>query len=497
LDTNSASKAEGWDLGFLAAKDTDLRGNQRLRVLGPLFERRVQPDGKAATAVRPLWNWNDAEPRRATGDALWPIASTHALDDQRHWRFLNAYSDDFSATNAQSRYRTVIFPFLFWGRNAQGEPYFACFPLGGKLDEYLTRDRMVFVLFPLYAYSRIENSETYSALWPMFSMTSGGKTSAYRIFPFYGRTTHGDDWTRHFVLWPLWNSVTYNYPQSKGNGYMLFPLFGHVKLTDQETWMALPPFFRWSTSEKLNMLNCPWPIVQYSSGLVDKLYVWPLWGTKKTERAKSSFLVWPIVSWDEMQRRDETLSRFRALPLVQYERRSRPAGTNGTASANVLERYFQFWPLFSYWREGAATRLRALDLWPQKNTRPIESNLAPFWTLYSRRGLGAAAEHELLWGLYRQRDDGQGHRRTSLFPLFSTAASAQGAGARRTKLLMGLFSYEREGSRKALRILHVLKIGLGGAEPRAAQLNSPSGTGIVTPDTSVEATKTEADRTSP
>ena len=126
-------------------------------------------------------------------------------------------------------------------------------------------------------------------LWPIGSYTKGDGVSRFRVFPLYGRSTYKDKWKKTFVLWPLWTTVEYGYPNSRGSGFMLFPVVGHVKLTDQETWMLIPPLFRWSRGKDLTKLYAPWPFVQYCEGSTDLLYLWPAWGRKRQGETRSWF----------------------------------------------------------------------------------------------------------------------------------------------------------------------------------------------------------------
>jgi hypothetical protein len=493
--------ARDFDVGFLAARDTDLHGNRRLRMLGPFFERQTAPSGEAFTAVRPFFS--DARGRNAerrVQDYLWPLGNVRDAGHDRAWRFLPAFGNDFDRRAADSRYRGVVFPFLFMGRDEHGEGYFAVFPLGGRIHEFLGRDRIVFALFPLYAYSAAGDLRTHSVLWPVFSRTRGEEVSRFRVFPLYGRSERDADWSKRFVLWPIWTSVDYRYADCTGGGFILFPVCGRIRLTDQETWMVAPPLFRWSRSERLTRIHAPWPLFQYSSGEVEQCYLWPLWGRREQGVTRTGFLLWPLGGTEDIRRPDYRLRRLRLVPFVYYESRTPAAGAAGaepggegpddvpaeaagTASGTEAvgerrytgmpsTRYFKLWPLASYLREGDHSRLSALALWPIKRTRGVEKNLAPFWTLYSHTAVGGASEHELLWGLFRRRHGPGGEARTSVFPLAAWGGVPGEGGPREWSLLMGLAGYRREGGRREYRLLYLLKFrpeADGAAEPAAEE----------------------------
>jgi len=483
----ASDEVAGFDLGFLASRDVDLLGHDRNRVAGPFFERRTADDGRAFTALRPLVSrLADPPTDRDLRELLWPIGMRKDFGGETDWRFLNAFGHDFDNTDRDSRYRYSLFPIVFGGRDKQQEGYFAVFPIGGTIHEFLGRDRILFVLFPLYARSAVNEVVTQDVLWPVVSWTKGDDVSRFRVFPFYGKSVNAGRWSKRFVLWPVWTSVRYDYPESPGGGFILFPLFGHTRTTGQESWMAVPPLFRWSRSEERRVLNCPWPFFQYSSGDINKLYLWPLWGRKTVVveksrwsgvlqpahgggatdgtdrppgRIKSAFFLWPVVNAYEAERGGARLRRFRVAPVFFSESTAAmPAEGQGDRTQEVVNRYVKVWPLGSYLREKDNSLFRTLDLWPLKRTGGIERNYAPLWTLYSRVRVGGAVEDELLWGLFRHRRDDRENRSLSLFPLFSFHHSAEPERVSQWSVLGGVLGCRREGLRKTRRLLYFVKI---------------------------------------
>lgn len=479
LLTGSAGARAAGDAGFVASWDTAPDGSQRVRALGPFFEFREATNGARFLAVRPFY-CRVAEPgrERVLREYLWPLAMDKEFLNQSYWRVLLAYGHDFDASAPDSRYRAALLPLLFAGRDKDGRRYGAVFPLGGEIREFMGFDKVGFALFPLYEYSALNDLQSWSVLWPLISATRGEGVSRRRVFPFYGVSRRDGEWTKRFVLWPLWTSVRYEYPRSQGSGYILFPLFGHVKLTDQESWMLLPPLFRWSRGETLTKAHGPWPFVQYSEGTqrgkgaTDKLYLWPIWGRRETDQARSWFALWPIVGGSAARQPGRENRRLRVLPILQTETDRRweapPAGTNPppAAATNITARHVKVWPLVSYERERDLSLLRVPDLSPFRNLRPVERNLAPLWTLYSQTRAAGGAESELLWGLYRHRRERDNGASLSVFPLWSAWRGPDGSRAGGWSVLKGLAGRTREGDAASWRLLYFLRIG-GGAPERA------------------------------
>lgn len=467
--SSSSAKRVSFDAGPVMRRGISPEGELRTTAAGPFFETLSDTNGMNFIAVRPFYSRTfDPAKERSIREVLWPLCMIKEYSNEVQWRCIPAFGHDFAVDDPDSRWRMWLFPILFAGQDVHGEKYFAVFPVGGKLNEFLGRDKIFFALFPLYLYSSINSVETRDILFPFCSWTSGKDISRFRIFPFYMKSVAGDRMESRSVMWPIWTSKHYNYNGREGDGFILFPLCGHMKSTVAESWLFLPPFFRYSIGAQGTSGNFPWPFIQYSSANPERLYFWPLWGYNNSHNEKTSFYLWPIVRKETAVYRDGELNRLRIVPIVNYESRTEAPRTNDlpVAEGRVSERYFQLWPLGSYRRDNDAYRFRMLDLWPLKQTPSIERNWAPLWTLYSHVRVGENSEDELLWGLYHRANEGTDARRWSIFPLFSWETATGGGGSKEWNVLMGLFGYKRDELLKTYRMLYFLKFKSGEEEKK-------------------------------
>ncbi len=368
--------------------------------VGPFYERASATNGMEFLAVRPFYSSvKDPANERWVKDFLWPLYTQKGFKDETYGRFLFfGYSSDFSTTN--DRHRVWVLPFFFKGESAEGEKYVALFPLGGTLREFLGRDEAMFVLFPLYAKSRINEVQTTSVLWPIGSKTTGDGIERFRVWPFYGRSLHEGKFEKKFILWPIYNSVQFTDQGNPGGGFVLFPLYGRVATEKGETRWLLPPFFRRSVSADQRYLYAPWPFVQLADGTIHKRDFWPLYGKKVHGPRTRQYFCWPI-GWDNKTvYPTHEQHRRRIVPFFTYE--AEVVGDGEAAS-----RYWKLWPLMSWERQGAVSRFRLLDLWPLRHTPGIERNWAPLWTLYSQSRSADAFEWSLLKGFvgYKKMGD--------------------------------------------------------------------------------------------
>ncbi len=454
-----------FDFGPLISRQRDLHGHMRLRALGPFFERATQEDGQALTAVRPLYSrYEHPELERRRSEYVWPLGYSKRFRDEHSGRVLLAFWTRFDTTDPASRYRFWLIPFYFQGRDIHGEKYAALFPVGGRIHEFLGRDKIEFMLFPLYMRTELNEVPTHSFLWPIVSHTHGRGIYRFRVFPFYGQNRHRDRFNKKFVMWPIWTSAEYYYPGSAGSGYIFFPFYGRLVLDDQRSWMVLPPFIRVSRGDRQNLVLAPWPFFQRRTGEVRQTYLWPLWGTKTMRGVHSHFLAWPILRQERVDRGDTYTSRFYLLPFyysdTRQERAYAPDPESPVPRGEMTANYQKIWPLVSYIREEEETRFRMLALWPLKYTPSIERNYAPFWSLITHARYEDSSDTEVLWGMYRRQSRGEDKSYTSLFPFFDrTRDDREDTEIRRWSFLKGLIGYERSGTNRRYQLLYVIRWG--------------------------------------
>lgn len=448
-------KASEFDYGPLVSRDTDVFGNSRIRALGPIFELRRGAGGGRMFAIRPLMSREDKPQRHEVqADIIWPLFYATRMRKELHWRMAVIVSWlDSDCSDPSAKYRLWILPFLFQGRNRAGENYFAVFPIGGKICDILGNDETMFVLFPVYGYGKRGTMRTWNVFWPLGAWGRGERMERFRAAPFYGYMRRAGQFEKSFVMWPVWTEATYEYPGSAGNAYVIFPLFGHIDLEDQESWLALPPLFRFSTRGSTLLYYIPWPFIQAERGKVNKTYFWPIAGAKSGYNQKSWFMFWPLITAQESSGALTDYSRLWMLPFFYSTTLKEKAGGN-SQEPETLARYLKVWPLMSYTRSEDISKLRVLSLLPFKDIERIERNYADLWTIYSRSRNGPDVEDELLWGLAAWRR-GAEKKRLSLFPFFSSGADA-GLEKRDFSLLCGLFRYTRERDSRRYRLFYFL-----------------------------------------
>ncbi len=428
--------------GFIFLTAAMLCGKASASSLFPFYDNLTTEQG-SFFAVRPFYSHTVVKEGQIR-DYFWPLYSRKDFKDEQSSRALIFwFTHKFDSKDASPRDRNWLLPVYFQGRDVNGKGYFALFPLGGTIKEFLGRDEIMFVLFPVYGQSRINDVKTTSVFWPIYSHTRGEGIQRDRVFPIYGKSVLEGKYDKRFVLWPFWTSAEYFYPGDAGKSWILFPVCGQSKLEQEKTLWVLPPFFRFTKGEKQDRLFCPWPFVQkIDSKPHSKFYIWPLWGEDRYAAGPThrTFLFWPLL-WSEKTGDDNLLRTHRmALPFFYQDYSVQREKDVSLEKQTTVSNYWKIWPLMSWQREGDVSRFRMLELWPLKNSAPVERNWAPLWTLYKRTNNDGIIRKDVLWFAWHSEKEPAVERKE-------------------WSLLKGLLAYKREGESQNLRLFYFIRFG--------------------------------------
>lgn len=448
--------ADEIDFAPIFQKGTDIYGNARWRALGPLFESKRSPGGDELLALRPFYSYVfDADENLYRRQILYPVLISKGNDAEMAWHFMLLFHyHDFDINNPYSKYRLWLIPLYFQGRDIEGVPYLAIFPLAGSIRDFIIFDEFRFALFPFTLFTRVNDVKTISVLWPILSKTTGGGNDRLSIFPLYGYSKLREESVKHYVLWPIWTYARYNRPQSPGYGYIVFPFYGRVKLENQSSVMFLPPLFRFARGSDQNLTYCPWPFFQYSIGKENRFYIWPLLGMKNRGTSKYSFFLWPLGARYEQTAPFYEHIRFMFFPFL-YATSTKGSFDKPGRKMDQPRKTLKIWPLFSYVRDTNMKRFSMLSLFPYRDYDAIERNYSPLWTIYTHSSCNDRREDELLWGLVQLRQS-KTEERFSLFPLISVERD-KASGEFSWSFLKGLIAREKTGTERKIRLLYFIR----------------------------------------
>ncbi len=438
--------------------------------LGPFFESA--PDSESGewrqALLRPLMCSYKRRDGWARGrDFLWPLALTQRLGRESHQRILLALHTNRNLDRPKSPERWWLLPVFFFGRDRNAHPYFACFPIGGRIAEVIGLDQVRFLLFPLYLDTRKGRITSQTLLWPIFSRTRGPHLRKWRVFPLYGQSRTPEK-SQEFLLWPIFHHIRTrrNGGRFRGHGFFVLPAGGFQREKDRHgrttatAWTVLWPFFSGLRSSGQRKLDCPWPFLQFEtrrSGPVrtlERRYFWPIYGTQARQelhggREHYRFLLWPFFHY-----RTEASGpiRSRSLWLLPFywEQQTRRAG-------HTLRRYRHIWPLWRSVRWPGGSRMECLALWPGRAQKEIDRCYTPLWRPFFLERGPRGLRVRIFWGAVEWRKARRGDRCFHLFPLVN---AHWGRKDRQTlSFLAGAFRLNRRGRSARCRLLWLFHFG--------------------------------------
>jgi hypothetical protein len=375
---------------------------------GAVRLRRSRPSGPFEQfALRPLVIVDRTSTGETISHFLTPLGTSTNSGDEYTWQLLPVARYQRRVTSAgELEWTFLSLPGIYWARRSDGRILRAWFPFGGVLEDFLSFDRIVFVLFPLFARSERSGHVTYSFLFPVFAFTSGKGASGWRFWPLYGTSRLEGSYERSFALWPIlhWQRNNLWAPREKQElKWMVFPLIGRTTRDTYRSTTLLWPFFGWAHDEKTDFwsFDGPWPLVRLHHDPQTDTFrtrFWPFYSHYHGDGLDSSWYLWPIVNVRSEQYASARRTGLYVLPFWQsWKRYDEEAGPSS---------FQKLWPLYQVERPEEHSLKSAFPaLNPLWRTPEIDEMYAWIYELYTReRGHDIVRERSWL-GLYRREKD--------------------------------------------------------------------------------------------
>ncbi len=435
-----------------------LEAGERTEIAGPFFYSQKKPDENTFAFPPFFSDYQNPSLETREYDVLYPLFSYEYYGEEWRWQLGELFS--FAGgreTDEFHTHRFTLFPIYFQQRSLNTNlNYTAVFPFYGHLQNRLFRDKMFFVMFPIYGQTWKKDVVTDNYFYPIGHIRHGDGLHGWQVWPFAGREekvitsiTNGfgdvsqtPAHTNSFILWPLW--FNQNYDIGTTNPVTLrasIPLFAKIRSPLRDQTSYLWPLFAWIDDRGLQYHEWegPWPFVIFARG-----------------EGKHTSRVWPIFS--ESRKIEHNPEQIRTLesdsyvwPIYRYKHyHSEPWDQQRTSIVfylfvDVLEKnttsgerkeWHELWPLY-HWRHDFNGNERLQILAPLEvvlpTNRGIERNWAPLWSLWvsEKNPTTHAQSQSLLWNLYR-REAAPEHKKISLF--FGLYQSEANGATHRTRL---------------------------------------------------------------
>jgi hypothetical protein len=402
---------------------------------GPIIGSKHGLTGSDVFSIRPLWTRFDT-PDETRAHILYPLANWTQREGVGFGHILNLVR--YRKNTVRGAERFEAFPLLFYSDGPEpDERYAALFPVGGVLKNRLFRDRIEFVLWPLYVRTHRGDEVRVHLPYPFVQTLRGPKSKGFGLWPLYGHFQRENDYTNRWALWPFfYDYQTQLYKSEPYRRFGLWPFYHRETAVGMKSESVVWPFFGYTRESSPRDAYWEhryfWPFLVQAKGEADiRINRWlPLYSYERRGPEESEWYLWPLLKrerWDlgPLQRKRDTLLYF----LYRDERQVMPQGT---------ARLTTLWPLLGYWNDGEEReQLQVLDpftvFFPRNQA--VKENWSPLFALYRLDREGLDSRHSLLWDLLvLERHDGK-LSGFQLGPLFRWESEA---GGTEWSLLSGL-----------------------------------------------------------
>ncbi len=396
--------------------------------------------------------------------ALYPLFMHESCGEQSRTVFLPLYYNVRNKGEELGRWHVWgFFPLYFGGTSDSTGQYHAVFPFGGVMKNVLGRDKVEFVMFPLYVHTTSGERESYNFLWPIVNFAHGGGRDAWRVWPLVGWSKRQDKPAQWFFLWPF--SSFMEDPDASGErtagGLSLFPVIGWRHEGNVSRLNVVWPLFSYARNKRTGRTDyvAPWPILRIGNGPdYYRRQVWPFFGYIEDGPVRRHYAMWPLYR-HERRETDKSLMTGQSI-FILYRSISNEwevlEGRKRSDYENVL------WPLWYYKRDGAGnTYFTTLELRGIPAPQGWDRFYSFIWRVFeheTRPGLVPESPENTwrstraLWNMFRyDRDEDSSLLR--VFPAFTARRS--GPETRSLDVLMGLFGYSDKPGKRTYRVFFI------------------------------------------
>ncbi len=386
------------------------------------------------------------------------ISFTHCSPTKSTVMNIAGSSSSYGALPADSIRMTIVkaglqfFPIYFYQRTTgTNGNYTALVPFYGHLEHRLFRDKIFFVVFPIYGQTQKKDIITDNYLYPFFHVRHGDGLSGWQFWPLagnehkvvttltngFGDTTIVSGHDNFFALWPIYSKITEGIgTENVSKSWTVLPFYLQTRSPARDSTTVFWPFFSWieDRQKKYHEWQGPWPIVIFTRGEGKTTSrVWPLFSESHSDTLESDSYLWPVYQFKRTHSDPLDLRRTRILVYLYQDVKEKNTATG------VSKRRVDALPFFTYHRDfNGNTRLQILaPVEPAvPNNRGIERNWSPLWSIWvsENNPRTGASSQSFLWNLYRHEAS---------------------PGARKCSLLFGLFKYQSDTEIKSLRLFYI------------------------------------------
>jgi hypothetical protein len=408
---------------------------ERTEAVGP-FWYSDEIEDQTRWAVPPLMSWtHDHGVDSDEFDFLYPIITWDRFGEEYRFQILQVFNFAGGAQqNDTNVHRFSLFPLYLQQRSAdKSKNYTSVMPFYGHLENRLFRDKIDFVMLPLWVKTEKKGVTTENYVYPIGHRRHGPGLEGWQVWPLVGHehkvpTTTTNHWgdeipspghNNWFVLWPFFVDSHQGLGSTNPVHQQLsVPLYSFTRSPNRDS-TSIPFLLGWTKTvdreKKYKEIGAPWPIIVFRRGeSANTDRVWPFYSYATNEFLESKWYLWPIYKYNRFNDHETVdRDRMRIFFFLYSDTTERHLETH------TVQRRRDCWPLFIH-REELNGNKRLQILAPLEpllpNNKSIERDYSPVWSLWraEHNPNTRSSSQSLLWNLYR-RDKSPERTRTSVF----------------------------------------------------------------------------------
>jgi hypothetical protein len=423
------------------------------QAVGPLVFSKTATDGSSSGGFRPFYVFSkDASDQSAESDFLYPLLSHRTDAYVSRWSFLELINSQKSKPSAPPEERQNgfdVWPFYF-SRNT-GDPvtsYHAVFPLQGTIINRLGYDSVSWTLFPLYGRFQQHGVTTTDTPWPFIKTVSGNRNHGFAFWPLFGWQARAGDYRNQFYLWPLIykNESKLSQPKPTVNLGVL-PFYARDESADSLSETYVWPFFGYThrtAPYHYDETRWLWPLFVQGRGDDRRINRWaPFYTHSDIKGDDKTWVLWPFFRRERWTDGGLTQTKTQVLYFFFWSLGERSVRNPALPRAEKTH----FWPLTSYWSDGAHHRqlelLSPFEVFFQDN-EPVRRAYSPLFSIYRYEQFAPDnTRTSLLWNAVSLRR-APAHDEFHLGPVLSVTKTS---GSWHISLLSGLIGLKRDAGK--------------------------------------------------
>jgi len=424
---------------------------------GPFLFGQTEADGSKSGGFRPFYVYtSDPASRTAESDFLYPLLSHRTDETGSRWSLLELVNSQQPKPFAPPGERDRGFDFwpIYFSHDT-GDPatsYHAVFPIQGTIINRFGDDRISWTLFPLYSRFEKHGLITTEAPWPIIKVFNGDGNHGFAVWPLFGWQAKAGAYHEQYYLWPLIYKNESKLSQPKPEVDLgVLPFYARDENAESLSETYVWPFFGYThrtAPYRYDETRWLWPLLVQGRGDDRLINRWaPFYTHSNIKGDDKHWVLWPFFRREEWTEAGLKVSKTQVLYFFFWSLRERSEKNPALRTADKTH----FWPLASYWDDGAHHRqieiLSPFEVFFQEN-EPVRRAYSPLLSAYRYEQFAPDdTQTSLLWNAVSLRRS-PGLREFHLGPLFKVDTRRDSA---RISLLSGLFGLRRDTAKGSWR----------------------------------------------